>query len=82
MVWMYQRDQQSVTLETRFDADTTSYQLIWRYPDGTSQTEAFPDSASFMVRVQAVEQGLLGTGWALAGPPTVLADGWQTPRKH
>jgi hypothetical protein len=41
MLWFYERDQCSLTLETRYDVVTARFVVHVRWPDGREQTERF-----------------------------------------
>lgn len=47
MVWFYQRDQVSLSVETRYDNKTAEYVAIVVRPDGRQQTERFPSERRF-----------------------------------
>ena len=77
MVWIYGRNSESLTLETRYDNDAADYVLIIRRPDEAPQTERFADSAVFRERLVALERDLEAEHWAQVGPPVFLRDGWR-----
>ena len=54
MLWIYERNNQTLRVETRFDAVNKEYLLIIRSLDGTEQVERFPDAASFQSRITSL----------------------------
>lgn len=44
MLWLFERDEESLNLETRYNNDTSEYVVIVRYPDGRDHSERFTDS--------------------------------------
>lgn len=43
MLWFFERDDEFLKLETRYDNDTSEFVVIVRYPDGHQRSERFPD---------------------------------------
>jgi hypothetical protein len=80
MLWFFERDEQSIRLETRYDNDTSEYVLALIWPDGREQIERFTDSEQYRLRLVAVEGSLEGERWVRRGPPVVLPDGWPNRR--
>lgn len=79
MIWFYTRESKTLRAETRFDNDTAEYVLILHWPDGRTEIERFPDTASFQSRLDALQKYLKDEQWQQKGPPELLADGWPTP---
>jgi hypothetical protein len=76
MVWFYKRGQVSLSLETRYDNDTSEYLAVVTYPDGRQQTERFDRRELFRAWLKAYEDRLASEQWAADGPPHILPDGW------
>jgi hypothetical protein len=76
MLWFFERDDQQVKLETRFDNDTQEYVAIVRWPDGREQTERYATAVAFKERLVALERELETERWHRTGPMIVQADGW------
>jgi hypothetical protein len=76
MIWFYQRDRLSLSLETRYDNKTDEYVAVLFHPDGREQTERFRTREAFREWLLALEQRLSHERWAPDGPPHVLPDGW------
>lgn len=77
MVWLYERGDATMTIETRFNRDSQNYELIWHDPDGTRRIETFRDESSFRTRILAVSKALAEQRWQQSGAPTVDPDGWR-----
>jgi hypothetical protein len=76
MVWFYQRDRVSLSLETRYDNETSQYVAIVHHPDGRVQTERFDRREGFRDWLVTLEGKLTSERWQPDGPPHVLPDGW------
>ena len=75
MIWLFERDDQSLRLETRYDTDTAEFLLITHRQDG-QQIERFADVMSFRRRLEVLERELEAERWTQRGP-TFLHDGWK-----
>ena len=75
MVWLFERDSESLRLETRYDNDAAEFLLIMHRPDGP-QIERFKDSVTFRRRLEVLERQLESDNWKQHGP-TFLHDGWK-----
>jgi hypothetical protein len=81
MLWFFDRRQEVLSLETRYDNDTDEYVAIARYADGHQQTDRFGDAEQFRSWLVALEHTLERDHWqSRSGGPLVLPDGW--PRKR
>jgi hypothetical protein len=76
MLWIYERSNQTLRIETRFDNATDEYVLITRRADGTEQIERFPDAPSFQVRLDGLERQLDAERWQNRSV-IALHDGWK-----
>jgi hypothetical protein len=76
MLWFFEREEQSVRLETRYDNDTAEYVAVTTYPDGREETERFSDADRFRQWLEAWERVLEAEHWTRGGSPIVLPDGW------
>jgi hypothetical protein len=75
MIWLYEKDNQSLRIETRYDNRTLQYVLILQKPDG-SETERFEKLEDFRQRLLALERSLQSAEWHRSGPPVLDPDGW------
>jgi hypothetical protein len=76
MLWIYERSNETLRIETRFDNATNEYVLITRRVDGTEQVERFPDAPSFQTRLDSLERQLEAEEWRNRSV-TALHDGWK-----
>lgn len=76
MVWFFERSDNVLELETRYDNEKAEYVLEIRAQDVASQTERFTTAEAFRTRLVALESGLSGQRWRRKGPPVLLPDGW------
>lgn len=77
MIWLYQRDDEILQLETRFDNETGEFVLIQHQPGGTEVTERFRTEDEFRLRLTALSAALNEQQWLQKGPPLLLNDGWK-----
>ena len=80
MLWFFERDDESLRLETRYDNDTSEFVAIVHYPDGQQRTERFRDGEKFRVWLEAFEQNLVIQHWAGRSGPIILPYGWPNKR--
>ena len=76
MVWFYKRHRVSLSLETRYDNETSEYVAVVTHPDGRQQTERFDRRELFRAWLDAYEEQLIKDNWASDGPPHIVPDGW------
>ena len=77
MIYIFERDTESLRLETRYSTDSKTYEIIWRRADGTSTRETFTGETSFRTRLDEIYSDLEHEMWRTVGPPHLLADGWK-----
>jgi hypothetical protein len=80
MLWFFERNEEQVKLETRFDNDAQEYVAILRWPDGREQEERSSTAAAFRSRLLELERQLEIDRWRRTGPMIVLPDGWPDKR--
>jgi hypothetical protein len=83
MLWFFERSDEQIEVETRFDNTTLEYVVIVRRPDHQEEASRFKDSESLRVRLSKLTQELEADDWLTSGPPVLLPDGWpnkQPPR--
>jgi hypothetical protein len=76
MVWMFERGDDSLRLETRYDSGTAEYVLITHRADGRQEIERFPDAVTFRKRLEGLEGQLEAERWRQTGS-LLLHDGWK-----
>ena len=77
MIYIFERDSESLTLETRYSSDSKTYEIIWRRADGTTTKESFTGETSFRTRLDEIYSDLEHEMWRTVGPPHLLVDGWK-----
>jgi hypothetical protein len=77
MIWLYQRRDQQMRLETRYDNVTEEFVLVRHQPDGTESTERFQTQDAFRVRLKELCAALEAEDWTHNGPPVFMSDGWK-----
>ena len=43
MIWLFEREEESLTLESRYDNDTAEFVAVVRFPNGRQKMERFKD---------------------------------------
>ena len=77
MIYIFERESESLRLETRYSTDSKTYEIIWRRADGTTTQESFTGETSFRTRLDEIYSELEQEDWRTIGPPNLLADGWK-----
>lgn len=81
MLWFFERNEEALKIETRYDNDTSEYVVIVRYPDGHEQTERFNEAEECRSWLVTFERNLETQHWTLqGGGPVFLPDGWPNRR--
>ena len=75
MVWLFERDSESLRLETRYDNDAAEFVLSTHRPGGP-QIERFKNAVTFRERLEILETQLESDHWTQHGP-VLLHDGWK-----
>lgn len=77
MLWFFDRADESLTVEARYEGGTSEFVFIARCRDGRERTKRFRDAEAFAFWLQAFEQHLTAEHWSNRGQPTVLPHGWR-----
>jgi hypothetical protein len=80
MLWFFERNDESLTIETRFDNDSSEFVAIVRFPDGRELTERFQRADEFSAWLAGFEQTLTDERWNGRGGPILLPYGWPNKR--
>ena len=75
MLW-FDRDDESLRLETRYDNDTSEFVAIVHYPDGQTQQKRFVDGDEFRLWLETFERNLDVQHWTGRSGPIILPYGW------
>jgi len=76
VLWVFQRGDESLRLETRFDNKSAQFILIVHKLNANPEIERFPDAEAFRERLVALETALEADHWKQGGP-IFLHDGWK-----
>ena len=79
MLWFFERDDQSLRLETRYDNDTSEFVAIVKGPDGREQTERFTELEACRTWLADLDNALEADRWTPNGP-VILPYGWPDKR--
>jgi hypothetical protein len=82
MIWLFEREEATLQLETRVDDVSGEYLSIVRWPDGTEQVDRFQSAVEFGARLRELEDELEAANWKQRGGPIILPDGWPKKRPH
>jgi hypothetical protein len=74
---MFEKESESLRIETRYVSSSKTYEIIWRRADGTTTQESFKGETSFRTRLDEIYTELEEQEWQTLGPPNLLADGWK-----
>lgn len=77
MLWFFEREGQSLEIETRYDNAASEFCVVVRYPDDSTHAEQFASERAFRLWLEEVERNLAVLGWSLSSGPTLLSDGWR-----
>jgi hypothetical protein len=80
LLWFFDRHNQHLHVETRYDNATSEYVLMLRWPDGREDIERFLDREAYRQRLLALESRLETEQWVRHGPPIIVPDGWPDRR--
>ena len=76
MVWFFERDDEQIQVETRFDNAAREYVVIVRRAEQQDEVTRFRDADSLRTRLVELTRELEEKDWLAAGPPVILPDGW------
>ena len=75
MIWVYQKEAQTVGLDTRYDNRTLQYVLTIHRPEG-DEVERYEKLEEFRERLLTLERTLADGGWLREGPPVLSPATW------
>jgi hypothetical protein len=76
MVWFFERDNEQLQVETRYDNATLEYVVVVRRREQQDEVNRFRDSESMRMRLDQLTHELEADDWLTSGPPVFLPDGW------
>ena len=77
MIWLFERGDEELEIETHYDPVSGEYLMTVKRPDGSHQTERFGHVATFRDRLERLEASLDGERWVPNGAPAPLLDAWK-----
>jgi hypothetical protein len=79
MIWLFERGDEVLRIETRVDNASGEYVLVSNWSDSAPRIERFRNHAEYEARLLALEGQLGAEHWTQVGSPTILPDGWRGP---
>jgi hypothetical protein len=80
MLWFFDRADESLRLETRYDNDTSEFVVVVSYADGSQLAERFSALEDFRSWLVAFERILQEQQWTGRTGPVILPYGWPNKR--
>ena len=80
MLWFFDREDESLRLETRYDNESSQFVAVVSYPDGSERTERFGTLEGLRRWLEAFDQILREQHWAGRSGPVILPYGWPNKR--
>ncbi len=79
MIWLFERGNEVLRLETRVDNASGEFVLVSTWSDNDTRIERFHNHAEYEARIRALEGQLAADHWTQVGSPQILSDGWRGP---
>ena len=79
MIWLFERGDEVLRLETRVDNASGEYVLVSTWSESETKIERYRDHGEYQARILALEGQLAADHWAQVGSPQILSDGWRGP---
>ena len=79
MIWLFERGDEVVRLETRVDNGTGEFVAVITWSDSPAVTERFVGYEQFHARMLEMEKRLAADNWTQIGPPEIMPQGWRGP---
>jgi hypothetical protein len=77
MIWLYARGDATMQIETRFNDESQTYEVIWHEADGSVRRETFGNDEELRSRLAVIAAALEAQRWRQSGPPTIDPNGWR-----
>jgi hypothetical protein len=81
MLWFFDRKDEYLQIETRYDQAASEYVVTVQRPDRSTTTERFADPEMFQAWLDGLEADLLAQRWVSRGEPVVVPDDWRSKAK-
>lgn len=83
MIWLFERREEILRLETRLDPASAEYVLEIKGATRSPEIERYREYYAFHARLVALEEQLSADEWSQVGSPTeILPSGWRGPFAH
>ena len=79
MLWFYDRPNEQLRVEARYDNDTAEFVVVVNWPDGREQTERFSALHEFQAWLTSFDGAMAAEQWR-PNTPIVLPYGWPDKR--
>lgn len=80
MIFFFERDDESLRLETQYDEKSGEYVVEINYADGQKRVERFKDMEAFRVWIETFDRELSFEHWVSRSGPIILPYGWPSRR--
>jgi len=80
MIFFFDRDRETLRLETRYDNTAAAFVTIVTYSNGDTRTQQFATLEQFQAWLVAFERFLKEQHWIGRPSPTILPYGWPDRR--
>ena len=80
MLWFFDRDDEALRLETRYDNESAEFVAIVNYPDGQIHEKRFGNIDAFRLWLEMFERNLALQHWTGRSGPLLLPYGWPNKR--
>jgi hypothetical protein len=77
MIWLFERGQEDLRIETQYDNVSGEYLLTLRHPDASYTVERFPNTQMLEARLETLEDVLVSDRWSSRNPQQRLKDTWR-----
>ena len=77
MVYLFERQDETLHIEARYSDASRLYEIIWRPSGGSVTRETFSGEVRFRERLDEIKAQLEQEAWQHSGPPELLAGGWK-----
>ena len=76
MLWFFERDEERIRVETRYDEQGGTFIVTMHWPDGRDELHRFDAEEACRTWLRELEAKLRTEAWTQDGPPIILPYGW------
>ena len=77
MIWLFERTNEALWVETQYDNVAREYVLAMRHPGGEVTVERYPNTQTLETRLAGLEERLSGDSWEQRSTRLRMKDSWQ-----